>query len=567
MKFTKTLFRFGAVVLLASVFASCGKMGGLPAEYITVNPNPLEVKANKVEAEITGTFPEKYFAKKAILEVTPVLRYEGGEAVGTTVIYQGEKVKDNNKVVAYKTGGKFTQNISFDYVPGMKKSKLFLTFKAKIGKKEIQIPEVEIAQGTIVTATLANPLEIAGATGADAFQRVIQEKYEAAILFQIQRAELQKKALTTAEVAALQKQLTETQKADNKQIASLGIASFASPDGPTDLNEKLAANRKKNTENFLTKELKKSKLETTVDAKFIAEDWDGFQELMMQSDIQDKELIIRVLSMYNDPAQREKEIKNLSAAYTKIADQILPQLRRSKLELVVDVIGKSDEQILAIAKAEPSKLSLEELLYGASIATSASEKAYITGQAISLFPEDWRAYNNLATLKFADGNVDEAKALLATAVAKGGDQPQVNFNLGLVELTAKNYKKAQEYFGKSAGVGEALAEAQGVAYIQSGEYNKAVTAFGNSTSNNAALANLLAGNYQKATAVVDAVKNPTADTYYLKALIGARSSNKDQVISSLTKAIQADKSYAKKAACDIEFAKYLIDSDFLAIVK
>ena len=141
----------------------------------------------------------------------------------------------------------------------------------------------------------------------------------------------------------------------------------------------------------MTKELKKSKLETTVDAKFIAEDWDGFQELMMQSDIQDKELILRVLSMYNDPAQREKEIKNLSAAYTKIADQILPQLRRSKLELVVDVIGKSDEQILAIAKAEPSKLSLEELLYGASIATSASEKAYITGQAISLFPEDWRA--------------------------------------------------------------------------------------------------------------------------------------------------------------------------------
>ncbi|HPL93911.1 MAG TPA: tetratricopeptide repeat protein, partial [Paludibacteraceae bacterium] len=405
------------------------------------------------------------------------------------------------------------------------------------------------------------------ATGADAFQRVIQEKYEAAILFQIQRAELQKKALTTAEVAALQNKISSIQANDSLKVSSLGLSAYASPDGPADLNEKLAANRKKNTEDFLTKELKKSKIDATVDAKYIAEDWDGFQELMMQSDIQDKELILRVLSMYNDPAQREKEIKNLSAAYTKIADQILPQLRRSKLELVVDVIGKSDEQILAIAKAEPSKLSLEELLYGASIATSASEKAYITGQAISLFPEDWRAYNNLATLKFADGNVDEAKALLATAVAKGGDQPQVNFNLGLVELTAKNYKKAQEYFGKSAGVGEALAEAQGVAYIQSGEYNKAVTAFGNSTSNNAALANLLAGNYQKATAVVDAVKNPTADTYYLKALIGARSSNKDQVISSLTKAIQADKSYAKKAACDIEFAKYLIDSDFLAIVK
>ena len=285
------------------------------------------------------------------------VRYGGGEAVGTTVIYQGEKVKDNNKVVAYKTGGKFTQNISFDYVPGMKKSKLFLTFKAKVGKKEIQIPEIEIAQGTIVTATLANPSEIAGATGADAFQRVIQEKYEAAISFQIQRAELQKKALTTAEIAALQAQLLATQQADNKQIASLGIAAYASPDGPTDLNEKLAANRKKNTEGFLGKELKKSKIETTVDAKFIAEDWDGFQKLMENSNIQDKQVILRVLSVYTDPEQREREIKNLSVAFKSIADEILPQLRRSRLKLTVDVTGKSDAEIAKLAKEDAAKLT------------------------------------------------------------------------------------------------------------------------------------------------------------------------------------------------------------------
>ncbi len=567
MKLRKMFFHVGIAIFVASLFASCGKMGGLPAEYITVTPSPLEVKANKVEATISGKFPEKYFAKKAVVEVTPVLRYEGGEAVGETVIYQGEKVKDNNQVVAYKTGGTFTQSISFDYVPAMAKSTLFLTFKAKVGKKELQLPDLEIAQGCIITATLANPKEIAGAMGADAFQRVIQEKYDAAILFQIQRAEVQKKALASDEIATLQAKLAEIKDAEDKQIASFGVSSYASPDGPTELNEKLADSRSKNTVSYLTKELKKSNVVTDLDAKFIAEDWDGFQELMMQSDIKDKELILSVLSMYSDPAQREKEIKNLSAAYTQIADQILPQLRRSKLELVVDVTGKSDEQILAIAKSDSVKLSLEELLYGASIAETASEKAYITGQAITLYPQDWRAYNNMAAQQLANGNTEAAKALLESAVEKGGEQAQINFNLGLVELSAKNYTKAQEYFGKSAGVGEALAEAQGVAYIQAGEYNKAVTAFGNSTSNNAALANLLAGNYQKATAIADAISTPTAETYYLKAIIGARANNKDQVIGSLKQAVQADPTYAKKALCNMEFAKYVIDADFLSIVK
>ncbi len=567
MKTKKTFFRVGFVLLLAALFASCAKLGGLPAEYITVNPSPLEVKANKVEATITGKFPEKYFVRNAVLEVTPVLRYEGGEAVGKTVTYQGEKVKDNNKVVAYKTGGTFTQEISFDYVPAMKNSKLYLTFKAKVGKKEVQIPDVEIAQGCIITATLVNPLEVAGAIGADAFQRIIQEKHEAAILFQIQQAELRRQALSTAELAALQAKIVEANKAENIQISNLGVAAYASPDGPIDLNEKLAANRKKNTVNYLDRELKKSKVQADIDAKFIAEDWDGFQELMMQSDIQDKELILRVLSMYSDPVQREKEIKNISAAYTKIADQILPQLRRSKLKLTLDIVGKSDEQILELAKSNPSSLSLEELLYASAITSSVSEKENFTSQAIKLYPQDWRAYNNLAAINFAKGDTQQAKALLETAVAKGGDQPQISFNLGLIELSANNYKKAQEYFGKSAGVGQALAEAQGVAFIQAGEYNKAVTAFGNSTSNNAALANLLAGNYQKATAVLDAVAKPSADTYYLKAIIGARTSNKDQVVSSLKQAIIKDKSYAKKALTDIEFAKYLIDSDFLSVVK
>ena len=269
----------------------------------------------------------------------------------------------------------------------------------------------------------------------------------------------------------------------------------------------------------------------------------------------------------NKIAQLEKEIKNLSTAYTKIASEILPQLRRSKMKLVMDVVGKSDEEILAAAKQNPSSLTVEELIYAGKIAQDKSLKTASAEQVVALYPEDWRGYNNLAALKIEAGQTAEASKLLATAAQKGGDQPQINYNLGLVELTKNNYTKAKEYFGKAAGVGESLAEAQGVAYIQAGQYDKAVSAFGNTTSNNAALAQILNGNYQKATAIADACQNKTADTYYLKAIAGARSNNKDQVISSLKSAIQKDSSYAKKAASDMEFAKYLVDADFLSVAK
>lgn len=565
MKKGKNLLRFGYMLFLATLFVSCAKMGEMSSEYITVVPSPLEVKANKVEATITGKFPEKYFLKKATLDVTPVLKYEGGEAVGTTVTYQGEKVKGNNTVIAYKAGGTFTQTISFDYVPAMKTSKLYLTFKAKVGKKEVQIPEVEIAQGCITTSTLVNPKEVATAIGADKFERIIKENYEAAILFEIQRADLKSKALKTEDIKKLAAQLASAN--DKKAVSALEVAAYASPDGGVSLNEKLAANREKNTVDYLSKELKKSKITTPVDAKYTAQDWEGFQQLMMNSNIQDKDLILRVLSMYSDPDQREKEIKNLSAAYTKIASEILPQLRRSKMKLVMDVVGKSDEEILAAAKQNPSSLTIEELIYAGKIAQDKSLKTASAEQVVALYPEDWRGYNNLAALKIEAGQTAEASKLLATAAQKGGDQPQINYNLGLVELTKNNYTKAKEYFGKAAGVGESLAEAQGVAYIQAGQYDKAVSAFGNTTSNNAALAQILNGNYQKATAIADACQNKTADTYYLKAIAGARSNNKDQVISSLKSAIQKDSSYAKKAASDMEFAKYLVDADFLSVAK
>ena len=242
----------------------------------------------------------------------------------------------------------------------MKTSKLYLTFKAKVGKKEVQIPEVEIAQGCITTSTLVNPKEVATAIGADKFERIIKENYEAAILFEIQRADLKSKALKTEDIKKLAAQLASAN--DKKAVSALEVAAYASPDGGVSLNEKLAANREKNTVDYLSKELKKSKITTPVDAKYTAQDWDGFQQLMMNSNIQDKDLILRVLSMYSDPDQREKEIKNLSTAYTKIASEILPQLRRSKMKLVMDVVGKSDEEILAAAKQNPSSLTVEELI-------------------------------------------------------------------------------------------------------------------------------------------------------------------------------------------------------------
>ena len=549
------------------VLSSCGsKMGELSSDYFTVTPQVLEAQAGQVEATINGKFPEKYFNKKAVVEVTPVLKWDGGEATGQSATFQGEKVEGNDQTISYKLGGSYTMRTSFDYVPEMAKSELYLRFKATAGKKTIEIPEVKIADGVISTSELeTQTLESATpATGDDAFQRVIKEKHDANIMFLIQQANVRASELKKAKEFG--EEVKGVNDAANKKISNIEISAYASPDGSLDLNTGLAERRQDNTAKVISRDLKKAKVDAAIDTKYTAEDWEGFQELVSKSNIQDKELILRVLSMYKDPEQREQEIKNISSVYETLADEILPQLRRSRLTLNYEIIGKSDEEIAKLADSDYKQLNIEELLYAATLTNDPAKKEAIYTKATQLAPNDFRAYNNLGKLAYQAGDLDKAESYLKKAASLKSDAPETNMNLGLIALAKGDKAAAESYLGKAAGA-KGLNEALGNLYIAQGQYAKAVSAFGDTKSNSAALAQILAKDYNKANSTLAAVENPDAYTDYLKAVIGARTNNNTMVISSLKAAIAKDATLAKKAATDLEFAKYFTDTDFMSVIK
>ena len=544
------------VALLVLAFSSCSKMGELSADYFTTNPEVLEAVGGKVPVTITGKFPEKYFKKNAIVEVTPVLRWDGGEAKGQPATFQGEKVQGNDQTISYKTGGTYTMKASFDYVPEMAKSELYLDFKIKKGKKEYTIPSVKIADGVIATSELPTVNSANAAYAPDAFQRIIKQAKEAQIMFLIQQANLRASELKSDSLKAFHKQVVAVAgDTKNYKLNNIEISAYASPDGGVELNTTLAENRQNNTEKYINQQLKKGKIETEVDAKYTAQDWDGFQELVSKSNIQDKDLILRVLSMYSDPEQRETEIKNISSVYKTLADEILPQLRRARLTANYDVIGRSDEEINAAFDTDAKVLSNDELLYAATLTNDNARKEAIYKKTVELYPNDFRAYNNLGMMAYANGDLATAENYFKQAASKNANAAEVNTNLGLIELTKGNVANAETYLSKSTGANTAN-EALGNLYIKQGQYDRAVQAFGDTKTNSAALAQILAKDYNKAKSTLSAVKNPDAYTNYLMAVVGARTNNADLVKSSMDKVKQQDAALAAKAQNDREFAKY-----------
>ena len=563
---TKKLYLPLLMAMVVALFSSCSKkMGELSADYFTVTPQVLEAVGGKVPATINGKFPEKYFNKKAVVEVTPVLKWNGGEAKGQPATFQGEKVEGNDQTISYKMGGSYTMKTSFDYVPEMAKSELYLEFKATIGKKVVTIPAVKIADGVISTSELVNNTlgNANPALGEDAFQRIIKEKHDANIMFLIQQANIRSSELKTAK--EFNKEVANVNEAANKKISNIEVSAYASPDGGVSLNTTLAENRENNTTKLLSKDLKKAKIDAPIDAKYTAQDWEGFQELVSKSNIQDKELILRVIAMYQDPAQRESEIKNISAVYKELANTILPQLRRSRLTLNYEIIGKSDEEITKLASSNPSELNVEELLYAATLTNDPAKQEAIYTQATKQFPNDYRAFNNLGKLAYQAGNVDKAESYFKKAASVNAS-PEVNMNLGLISLIKGDKAAAETYFGKAAGTKE-LGESMGNLYIAQGQYERAVNSFGDSKTNSAALAQILAKDYNKAKNTLANVTRPDAYTDYLMAVLGARTNNSSMVTSSLKSAVAKDSSLAKKAATDLEFAKYFTNADFMNIIK
>ncbi len=558
----KNLFLVSVIAM--AMLTSCGTVP--QPEQITVNPSPLAVVGDKVNADITGTFPVKKFAKKGILTVTPVLKFDGKELEGPTVTYVGEKVKENGTTVSYKQGGQYTQSCSFDYDPAMAKSELYLRFTAKNGKKEVEIPEVKVADGLVVTAKLATAEDNETIVTTDKFQRIIQDTLEADIKFMIQQAELRSSETGSQKVKDLQAAIKDANNDEKKAINKLEVSGYASPDGGMELNTKLADNRQANAQKFLQKQMKKDKVDAEIEANTTAEDWEGFQAAMENSNIQDKQVVLNVLKMYSDPEERETQIKNLSNVYKTIADDILPQLRRSRLILTRDLIGRSDEEILAELKSDSCQLNVEEMLYAATLVESQDEKLAIYQKAADTFG-DYRAYNNMGMIYFEQGNIEEARRNYNKALEIEPNDPDVNYNAALAAMADNDLAKAEEYLGKAAGTKGDLKAAQGTFYTMKGDYKAAKEAYGNSATNNAAVQQILDEDYAGALQTLKAVKEPNATTAYLLAVVGARTNDRDAVYANLPVAIERDANMKAKAANDIEFAKFAEDPQFAAIVK
>lgn len=552
---------FLSAVAVAALTSCGGKLGELSADNFKVVPNPLVAESGQVPATINGMFPEKYMAKKAVVTVTPELRFtDNGVEIavkGQSATFQGEKVLGNDQSISYKVGGHYTMKANFAYQPAMQKSDLYLTFNARVGKKEVQVPAVKVATGVIATSELYRSTITSAkpCTSQDAFQRVNEQKFDATIKFLIQQAELRKSELksnSVQEFTSLLKRIAKDQEGLN--INNVEISAYASPDGGVSLNEKLANKRQKNTESYVKKQMKAAKIDANLSSQYTAQDWEGFQELVKASNIQDKDVILRVLSMYQDPQEREQQIKNMSQGFRELADGILPELRRARMTINYETIGRDDDQIFAQYKEDASKLSVEELLYAASIADTDAQREDILKTTTNLYREDSRAYNNLAVLAMQKGNNAEAQKYLSMARTLDAKNAEANANMGLLALQQGDAKTAEDYISRAAGANN-LAEALGNLHLAQGNYALAQQDFAGVNSNSAALAQLLNKDYARATQTLANVKNPDAMTDYLNAIVNARQGNNDAAASYLRSAIQKDPKLAQYAANDLELSK------------
>ncbi len=555
-----------ALLIVVAGLSSCssGKLSPLSANYIKATPQPLEAVGNQVPVTINATFPENWFNKNATVEVVPVLKYDGGEAWGTTYTFQGENVAGNGQEIPQKKGGNVVMTSSFQYVPDMQKSELYLTFTAKIKDKKIELPDVKIGDGVLATAALATAATETPSIAPDKFQRIIKETYDANIMFLIQQANLRSSEIDKEEVEDWIGVVANADYTPNQKV-DVEISAYASPDGGYTLNEKLSEQREKNTKAYVQKQLKKEEADNVpLSARYTAQDWEGFKTLVEKSNIQDKDLILRTLSMYTDPERREREIKNMSSTFTVLAEQILPQLRRSRLIANVQIIGKSDDEISKLAASNPGVLTPDELLYAASLEKTNDAKELVYQKVTELYPTDYRGFNNVGVMEYLKGNFDNAAEFFNYAAHLNDKSAEVNCNLGLLEMVKGNNAKAQQYLGNAAGADE-LNNAMAVLALQSGEYSKAVGLFGKTASNNAALAQIMTKDYNAATATLNAVTNPDAMTAYLKAVVAARTNNVNGVVSNLKQSIALDRNMKNKALNDLEFAKFVTNSQFNAL--
>lgn len=548
----------------------------------SVVPETLVTNNGTVDFALAGRIPEKYFLKKATFVATPVIKTPEGEKFYEPFFLQGESVKANNKVISYADGGSVDYKGSIPFEYAMRKSELFLKIRASKGRKTLDFDPLKLADGVIATSTLVDnsPFSILGfqksknTTGVydptiDKFQRIVPEKYVADLIYLINSSEVRGQEMSKEEIKELSKYIAEAYKADRKELKGVEVSAYASPDGKLDLNTKLSEKREGSASKVIEKDLSKNSVKTELTTKYTPEDWDGFQELMEKSTIQDKELILRVLSMYTDPEVREREIKNLSSAFSAVANEILPKLRRSKITASVDLVGRTDDEISALAISDPSKLNQAELLYAATLTNDPQVQKTIFTNFTKVYADDWRGYNNLGTVNFTLGDVEAAATNFEKADKLDAKNPIVQNNLGCVELNKKNLAKAEELFGAATGAGKEVSDNLGIVKIMQGQYETAAKYFTDETQSpaNRALAQLLNNDNNGALRTLNAAPVETGRIAYLKAVIAARTAKTSMMYENLGNAIKKDAAYKALARTDLEFAKYFNDENFKLIVQ
>ena len=551
------------------LLASCSKLGELSADNFTVTPSPLEAIGGKVPVTINGTFPEKYMKKNAVVTVTPELRSATSTETGKSATFQGEKVQGNDQEISYKLGGSYTMKSTFGYTPEMERSELYLKFAARVGKKDVKVPEVKVADGVLATSSLVSKTAASANTalGEDTYQYAVKQTKKAQIKYLIQQANIRNSELKTTSVQEFVQTLRDI-KADQKglMLDNIEVSAYASPDGGLKLNKTLAEQREKSSSQYVGKQLKSLNLNTDVDTRYTAQDWEGFQELVQASNMQDKDVILRVLSMYQDPEERETQIRNLSKGFGELADEILPELRRARLTINYNLIGRTDDEIQEQYKADPTKLSVEELLYAATLTERTAEQQDIYATAAKQNPSDYRAFNNLATLAFAKGDTQTAKQQLEKAASLKSDAPEVNANRALLALTEGDATAAQNYLAQATAA-KNYNEVLGNLQVATGNYAQAAQSLKGTNTNSAALAQILSKDYASAAKSLSGVALPDAYTDYLKAVLAARTNRSKDALTSLKAAIAKDSTLKDYASKDLEFVSLFNDTDFLNLVK
>ncbi len=559
---------------IAAILSSCGGLNKMVKESdlvsYSVDPTVLVMRGGDVDATISVKYPAKYFNKKATVTLTPVLKYEGGEKQLSPLVLQGQDVTANNKPVSFETGGSASQAISFPYEDNYVVSELYYDVVGSIKEKQTALGTVKLADGVIATAQLVSK-EAKLISFTDHYQQIVPEVYEADIKYMINKADVRKSETGKEEILGLSQTLQAADQNERLNMTGIEISAYASPDGELALNTKLADQRQKTAEKYLADQLKKSKIEVADELMTLLatpEDWDGFKKLMEASNIQDKEMILRVLSMHSDPVVREQEIKNLSAAFEVIAEEILPELRRSKFTVNMEKVGWSNDELKELWASNADTLVLEELLYTATLFDDDETKLAIYNQAIKVAPSCVRAHNNKGVELFLLGKTDEAAASFKAAKALK-DHDNINNNLGAVALKNGDVDAAKEAFTASLGAGDKVNYNLGIVNLIQGDYEAAINYFGNTPSFNLALATYLNGNSEGAWRIAANLEESPYRSYLL-AVIAANQDKASVAYENLKGAVQncKDPQYMKDhAKKDLEFAKLWNEPEFKAIVE